>query len=199
MRVVKGCPSFFNFVGSLLSPGNIWGYWWDCIECKTANQLDTFGSSLDPLHNLRFVSRVYHLYKVWAIQEHFWKLNVHFWLVHELDCLTFQKLERISLLDGQKLKEVFIWAYNWMLNQVIQEYLETILSLHNDFGVIFIECTSQCLLRNIFDNAPRILNLKHLYQPLKIAVSPIDHFFIFRVIFQKSLDTVLSEFPKKLL
>ena len=197
MRVVKWCPSLFNFVGSLLSSRNIWGYCRDRIECKSTNQLDAFGSSFNPLHNLRFVSRIDHLDMLWTIQEHFRKLNVHLWLIHKLDCLTFQKLERISLLDGQKLEEIFIRAYNWMLNQIVQEYLETILSLHDDIRVILIECTSQCLLRYIFDNAPRMLDLKDLYQPLKIAVSPIDQFFIFRVIFQKSLDTVLAEFPKK--
>ena len=86
-----------------------------------------------------------------------------------------------------------------MLNQVVKEYLESVLSLHYNLGVILIECTSQCLLRNIFDDAPRILDLKDLYEPLKIAVSPIDQFFIFRVVFQKSLDTVLSKFPKRLI
>lgn len=81
-----------------------------------------------------------------------------------------------------------------MLNQVVQKHLETILSLHDDHRVILIKSTSQSLCRDIFDNTPRMLDLQHLNQPLKVAVSPIDQLIIFRVVFQKCFDTVLPKF-----
>ena len=81
-----------------------------------------------------------------------------------------------------------------MPDQVVEEQLKAILSLLNDLRVILVKRTSQSLKRNVLDDAARMLHLENLDQPLEVAVSPIHHFFVFWIVFQKSFDCVLSKF-----